>query len=256
MLNDPATQLGESGRSPTGTRPYVLLNLHGCPGALELILGLVRGLLVDLLQNRLRCRVHQVLGLLQPEARERTDLLDDLDLLLARARQDHVELGLLLRLLAAGRPGSPRCGHHDRRGGGCLNVEGLLELLHEVRELEQCHVLELLEQIVGAHLGLRHAYSSPCSSSAVSGCASSAVSGWSSGWFSGSSVASASAAGASVCSPAEGCPTVSSPPAAASASADGSASPSAEGSGSAASTMGSVPASAAGSSASPGSLSL
>src|SRR4051812_390018 len=55
----------------------------GGAGALEGGLGLVRGLLVDLLQDRLRSGVHEVLGLLESEARERAHLLDDLDLLVA-----------------------------------------------------------------------------------------------------------------------------------------------------------------------------
>src|SRR5690606_34533665 len=39
----------------------------GGAGALELLLGLVRGVLVDLLQDRLRSAVDEVLGLLQAE---------------------------------------------------------------------------------------------------------------------------------------------------------------------------------------------
>src|SRR5207248_7210265 len=39
-----------------------------------------------------------------------------------------------------------------RHGGGCLHVERLLELLHEVGELEQSHLLERLEEVVSAHL--------------------------------------------------------------------------------------------------------
>src|SRR5690606_11190756 len=38
----------------------------------------------------------------------------------------------------------------DRRRGG--DLEGLLELLHELRELEQGHLLEGFEQFVGAEL--------------------------------------------------------------------------------------------------------
>ena len=39
-------------------------------------------------------------------------------------------------------------GHGDGRG----DVEGLLELLHELRELDQRHLLERVEQLVGAEL--------------------------------------------------------------------------------------------------------
>ena len=59
-------------------------------------LGLLGVFLGDLLEHGLRRRVDQVLGLLQPEARERPDLLDDLDLLVAGRGEDDVELVLLL----------------------------------------------------------------------------------------------------------------------------------------------------------------
>src|SRR4051794_20719810 len=61
--------------------PRALLELDGGAGALELLLGLLGLFLGHLLEHRARRRVDEVLGLLQPEARERPDLLDDLDLL-------------------------------------------------------------------------------------------------------------------------------------------------------------------------------
>ena len=70
-------------------------------GGLELLLGLVGGLLGDLLQDRLGGTVHEVLGLLEAEAGEGAHLLDDLDLLVSGPREDHVELVLLLGGLAA-----------------------------------------------------------------------------------------------------------------------------------------------------------
>src|SRR5215472_9903873 len=62
---------------------YYLLDRDAGAGALEGRLGLLRGLLVDLLQDSLRRAVHQVLGLLQAQAGETAHLLDDLDLLVA-----------------------------------------------------------------------------------------------------------------------------------------------------------------------------
>src|SRR5205809_1028388 len=47
----------------------------------------------------------------------------------------------------AGRPG----GHGHGGGGG--DVEGLLELLHELRQLEQGHLLEGVQEVVGGQLG-------------------------------------------------------------------------------------------------------
>src|SRR4029077_18485090 len=89
------------------------------------------------------------------------DNLDDTDLLLAGTLEDDVELRLLLGGLggaahgrsarggrARGRGGG---GNGDRGGGG--DLEGLLELLDELRELEQRQFLERVEQVVGGQLG-------------------------------------------------------------------------------------------------------
>src|SRR5690606_7290131 len=64
------------------------LDLDARAHALELLLGLVGGLLVDLLENRLRRVVHQLLGLLQTQRGQLTHDLDDLDLLVAGARSE------------------------------------------------------------------------------------------------------------------------------------------------------------------------
>src|SRR3984893_6787743 len=129
-----------------------LLDRDGGAGALKGSLRLLRGLLVDLLQDGLRRAVDQVLGLLQAQAGERAHLLDDLDLLVAGALEHDVELVLLLDDLGRGtaaRAGR-RARHRDGRGGG--HPEGVLELLHELGELDQRHLLERLEQILGADL--------------------------------------------------------------------------------------------------------
>src|SRR3954453_9435954 len=71
------------------------LDGDGGAGALEGGLGLLGGVLGDLLQDRLRCAVDQVLGLLEAERGQAAHLLDDLDLLVAGALEDDVELILL-----------------------------------------------------------------------------------------------------------------------------------------------------------------
>src|SRR5215472_16608532 len=92
----------------------------GCPlldgdaraDGLESLGGLVRGLLVDLLEQRLRRAVDEVLGLLQTQRGQLAHDLDDLDLLVAGGLEDDVELVLLL----LGRGGVGRAGLDD--GGG------------------------------------------------------------------------------------------------------------------------------------------
>src|SRR4029453_11838914 len=123
-------------------------------GAPELGLGLVGLLPGDALEHGLGRGVDQVLGLLQAEAGEGADLLDDLDLLVAGAGEHDVELGLLLGRLGLAGPGTGggRPGGHGHGGGGG-HVEGLLELLHELRQLEQGHLLEGVQEVVGGQLG-------------------------------------------------------------------------------------------------------
>src|SRR5215470_13860328 len=162
--------------------PRLLLDGDRGAGALEGRLGLVSGLLVGPLEDRLRSAVHQVLGLLEAEAGQRPDLLDDLDLLVARRLQDDVELVLLLDLGRRRGATAGRRGHGRDRCRG-LHVEGLLELLHKVRQLQEGHLLERVEQIAGAQL--RHDGQSSVESSVVA-CGSSAC-------------ASAPAASASFC---------------------------------------------------------
>src|ERR1700754_5011073 len=119
---------------PTGTEE--LLDGDRCARGLELALGVLGGVLVDLLEQRLGCAIDQILGLLEAQARDDlADDLDDADLLLAGGLEDDVELRLLLGGLG-GRTRSGGSGRDcDRSGGG--DLEGLLELLDELRELEQ-----------------------------------------------------------------------------------------------------------------------
>src|SRR5262249_1542280 len=92
----------------------------------------------------------EVLGLLQAQAGQLAHNLDDLDLLAAVTLEDDVELVLLLWCLSrSGRRG--RAGGDGDRGGG-LHVEGLLERLHELGELDQRHLLERVQQRVRGQL--------------------------------------------------------------------------------------------------------
>src|SRR5690606_40937147 len=72
-----------------------LLDVDLAAGRLDLLLDL-RGLVLrHAFLDRLRRALDEVLGLLEAEARDRADLLDHLDLLVAGAEEDDVELRLL-----------------------------------------------------------------------------------------------------------------------------------------------------------------
>src|SRR5262249_25593616 len=75
------------------------------------LLGLVGVLLGDVLEDGLRGRLDELLRLLEPEAREAADLLDDLDLFVPGRGEDDVELVLLLGGAVTG-------GGAARRAGG------------------------------------------------------------------------------------------------------------------------------------------
>src|SRR5262249_12692230 len=147
-------------------RRELLLDRDSCADVLEDGLRLLRGLLVDLLQDSLRCAVHQVLGLLKAQTSQRPHFLDHLNLLVAGGLENDVELVLLLGLgrgLAAGSASRARRGHRD--GSGRLDVKGLLELLYELRQLDQRHLLERVEKACAAELRHGSCSSSSCSRS-------------------------------------------------------------------------------------------
>src|SRR5919202_1293102 len=99
------------------------LDGDGGAGALEGGPGLVGGVLVDLLQDRLRRTVDQVLGLLEAERGQAAHLLDDLDLLVAGALEEDVELVLLgsgLLATATAATGGGRSRDSDPGSGGRL----------------------------------------------------------------------------------------------------------------------------------------
>ena len=104
-------------------------------------------LLVHALLDRLRGALDQLLGLLQAQARDLTDNLDDGDLVVAEALEHDVELGLLLGGSATlGRSGG---GHGHGGGGG--NAKGLLDVLHQFGRLEQGHLLEGLNDLFASN---------------------------------------------------------------------------------------------------------
>src|SRR5690606_29793071 len=118
----------------------------------ELRLGGLSGLLVGALENRLRGAVNERLRVAEAERGELADDLDDLDLLVAGSLEDDVELRLLLlgSGVAATRGGRARSGNRDRSRS--RDVEGLLEGLHELAELDEGELLERVEQLLGAEL--------------------------------------------------------------------------------------------------------
>src|SRR5690606_6900413 len=104
-----------------------------------------------LLQDRLRGTLDELLGLLQAEGGPGAHLLDDVDLLVTRGIEDDGELVLLgCGLATTGATGSRGCGNGDRSGSG--DAEGLLELLHELGELDEGHLLESVKELCGAEL--------------------------------------------------------------------------------------------------------
>src|SRR5690606_19259526 len=116
----------------------------GGAGLLKGGLRLVGGLLVRALEHRLRRGVDDGLGLAEAERGELADDLDDLDLLVAGGLEDDVERVLLLlgRGVATGTAGGRRASGGNGDGGGSGDLEGLLELLHELAELDERELLE------------------------------------------------------------------------------------------------------------------
>src|SRR4051812_3909963 len=170
-------------RARSGDRAGGSLDGDGGAGALEGGLGLLRSVLGDLLQDRLRRVVDQVLGLLEAERGQAAHLLDDLDLLVTGSLEDDVELVLLGSGLVGTAAATGGRGGRDGHGGSGGDVGPPLELLHEVRQLEEGHLLERVEQVSAGNLG--HV----CSPSGQSSPAASAA---------GLSAAGLSAAGAAV----------------------------------------------------------
>src|SRR5215210_9066603 len=100
------------------------LDGDGGAGALESGLGLLGGVLGDLLQDRLGRAVDEVLGLLEAQGRQTAHLLDDLDLLVTGSLQDDVELVLLGSGLVATAAATGSRGGRDGHGGSSGDLEG------------------------------------------------------------------------------------------------------------------------------------
>src|SRR5438093_1845935 len=138
----------------TARREAWLRDLDLGPLLFESRLDLVGLLAVDAFLDRLGRRVDEILGLLEAESGQLADDLDHRDLVRADLGQGRGELGLLLGgggglggcgAATAGRRGS----HGHRRGRG--HAEAVFELLLEIGQLEDGHLLERLEQLVGGH---------------------------------------------------------------------------------------------------------
>src|SRR5690554_538541 len=151
--------MAKAGPSVRTTRPSTcemrsLLELDRRASLLELRLGLLRVLLLDTLEDRLGGLVHERLGLAQAEVRQSADLLDDLDLLVADGGEDDVVGVLLLRATGSAGVTATRSGggsgDRERSGGG--DLEGLLEGLHELGELDERELLECVDELLGAEL--------------------------------------------------------------------------------------------------------
>src|SRR5439155_12667090 len=84
----------------------------------ELLLDGLGFFLVHAFLDRLGSAIDEVLRLLQTEAGDLADSLDDVDLVRAHCRQHYAELGLLFS--GSGSPGSScsHPGYRDRSGGG------------------------------------------------------------------------------------------------------------------------------------------
>ena len=121
-----------------------LLERDGGASLFELSLRLLGGLLVDTLEDCAGGAVDDSLGLAESEARERADLLDDLDLLLAGRLEDDVE-GILLLDLFDGSSSATGCSNCNGSGRG--DLEYLFELLDELAELDERQFLEGFDEL-------------------------------------------------------------------------------------------------------------
>src|SRR5690606_16679013 len=180
-----------------GPRTRRLLELDGGAGALEGLLRLLGLFLGHALEHRLRRRLDEVLGLLEPEAGQAAHLLDDADLLVAGVGEHDVVGALLLlgatRVAATATGGG---GRGDRRDGSRRgHAEALLELLQELGELQDRHVGDRVEDLF---LGRHVCHSSSVAASAAGSSAAPASAAASFPSSSAGADSSAPSAGASV----------------------------------------------------------
>src|SRR3954469_5522803 len=185
----PTNENGRPEAAVPDVTAWVLLDLDGRAGLLELRLDRVGLVLGHALLDGIGRAVDEVLGLLETEAGDRADDLDHLDLLISGTVEDDVERRLLL----------DRCGAVARWACGCDRHRSsgrdpplLLHLVLQLDELEDRHGPERVEDRVNC-VGC-HYWSSPSSSVVVSVVASAAGASASGA---SSATASASAVGAS-----------------------------------------------------------
>src|SRR6186713_2458803 len=126
-----------------------LLDLDFCPLLFQSSFDLFSFVLGDAFLDGLGRSVDEILGLLEAEAGQLTDDLDDRDLVGADLGQGRGELGLLLgsgRHLGGSATGGRGGGSSSRGSGG--DAVALLEALDELGQLENGHLVDRFEQIV------------------------------------------------------------------------------------------------------------
>src|SRR5215470_4345660 len=133
------------GRSD-GSHARSLLDLDGRTGVFKLLLDLRGLVLVDPFLDRLGRAFDQVLSLLEAETSDRAHLLDHVDLLFARCRQDDGELGLL-RCGFRGWSSAATSGCGNSHRGRRRNAPLLLKQLRELRRLEDGQARQLVYQL-------------------------------------------------------------------------------------------------------------
>src|SRR3954466_3256499 len=147
-VDDPGTTRAGTAAGPRAQPSDAagLLDLDARAGLLELALELVALFAVDALLDGLRGLVDERLGLLEAQAGRRADDLDDLDLLVAGAREDDVDRGRFLLAAAVGsRAAAARRGR--RRNGRRRDAELLLERLDALGQLEHRDALQLFDPL-------------------------------------------------------------------------------------------------------------
>src|SRR6185503_2105031 len=125
--------------------------LDGAAGLLELALELLALVAVHALLDGLGRLVHEGLRLLEAEAGGGTDDLDHLDLLVTGTGEDDVDRRRLLLGggTVTGAPGGRRGSRHGGRG----HTKFLLERLYQLGQLENRHLLDLIDQLCSSGHG-------------------------------------------------------------------------------------------------------
>src|SRR5579862_4495992 len=132
-------------------------HLDHSPGLGELLPDGLRLFLGDAFLDGLGSAIHQVLGLLQAQAGDFAHRLDDIDLIRAHFLEHDAELGLLLGRSRTRRRPCAAAGHDHRRGRGRGNAQALLQLLDQLRRIQQRQPYDLLFQL----LQVSHCYLHP-----------------------------------------------------------------------------------------------